>query len=50
MNRHMSMFAVALLILTLVTAIILGLMAGPTSPLTWALVALLVSAVILLLV
>jgi len=42
MNRHMSMFAVALLILTLVTAIILGLMAGPTSPLTWALVALLV--------
>ena len=41
MNRHMSMFAVALLILTLVTAVILGLMAGPTSPLTWALVALL---------
>jgi len=42
MNRHMSMFGVALLILTLVTAIILGLMAGPTSPLTWVLVAVLV--------
>ena len=42
MNRHMSMFAVALLILTLITAIILGLMAGPTSPLTWVLVAVLV--------
>ena len=42
MNRHMSMFGVALLILTLVTAIILGLMAGPTSPLTWTLVAVLV--------
>ena len=42
MNRHMSMFGVALLILTLITAIILGLMAGPTSPLTWSLVALLV--------
>ena len=36
------MFGVALLILTLITAIILGLMAGPTNPLTWALVALLV--------
>ncbi|MFQ5643880.1 MAG: bacteriohemerythrin [Thiogranum sp.] len=32
----------ALLILTLITAIILGLVAGPTNPLTWALVALLV--------
>ena len=42
MNRHMSMFGVALLILTLITAIILGLMAGPTSPLTWGLVAILV--------
>ena len=36
------MFGVALLILTLITAVILGLMAGPTNPLTWALVALLV--------
>ena len=41
-NRNMWMFGVALLILTLITAIILGLMAGPTNPLTWALVALLV--------
>jgi hemerythrin len=37
----MSMFGIALLLLTLVTAIVLGLMAGPTSPLTWGLVALL---------
>lgn len=32
------MFGMALIILTLITAIILGLMAGPTSPLTWLLV------------
>jgi len=41
-NRTLCMFGVALLILTLITAVILGLMAGPTNPLTWALVALLV--------
>jgi hemerythrin-like metal-binding protein len=37
------MFGVALLILTLITAVILGFMAGPTSPLTWLLVAILVA-------
>ena len=42
MNQHMSMFGISLLILTLITAIILGLMAGPTSPLTWILVGMLV--------
>ena len=42
MNQHMSMFGVSLLILTLITAAILGLMAGPTSPITWGLIALLV--------
>lgn len=42
MNQTTSMFGLALLILTLITAVILGLMAGPTSPLTWALVAALV--------
>ena len=38
MNRHAYMFGVALMILTLITAVILGFMAGPTSPLTWLLV------------
>ena len=42
MNRNVRMFGVALLILTLITAVILGLMAGPTSPITWALVGVLV--------
>ncbi len=42
MSRNLCMFGVALLILTLITAVILGLMAGPTNPLTWALVGLLV--------
>ena len=37
------MFGVALLILTFVTAAVLGLIAGPTSPLTWLLIAILVS-------
>lgn len=41
MNKQLSMFGVALLILILVTAVILGLAVGPTSPLTWLLVALL---------
>lgn len=42
MNQSASMFGVSLLILTLIVAVILGLMAGPTSPITWALVAMLV--------
>lgn len=41
-NKKMCMFGVSLLILTLVVAVILGLLAGPTSPLTWALIAILV--------
>ena len=43
MNQHMRMFGIALLILSLITAVILGLIAGPTSPLTWVLVAILVA-------
>ena len=43
MNKNLSMFVVALLILTLITAVILGFMAGPTSPLTWLLVAVLIA-------
>ena len=43
MNKNLSMFGVALLILTLITAVILGFMAGPTSPLTWILVAILIA-------
>jgi hemerythrin-like metal-binding protein len=42
MNQNLSMFGLSLLILTLITAVILALMAGPSSPLTWLLVALLV--------
>jgi len=41
-NKRMCMFGVSLLILSLVVAVILGLLAGPTSPLTWALIAILV--------
>jgi len=36
------MFGMSLFILTLIIAAILGLLAGPTSPLTWALIAILV--------
>ena len=43
MNQQVSMFGVALLILILITAVILGFAAGPTSPLTWALVAFLIA-------
>ena len=43
MNKNLSMFGMALLILTLIVAIILGFMAGPTSPLTWLLVAILIA-------
>ena len=41
-NKKMCMFGVSLLILTLVVAAILGLLAGPTSPVTWILIAILV--------
>ena len=43
MNKHLTMFGIALMILTLITAVILGFMAGPTSPLTWLLVVILVA-------
>lgn len=43
MNNKIQMFGVALLILTFATAAILGLVAGPASPLTWLLIAILVS-------
>ena len=42
MNKKMRMFGLSLLILTLVVAVILGLLVGPNSPLTWALIAILV--------
>ncbi|PCJ85655.1 MAG: hemerythrin [Thiotrichaceae bacterium] len=42
LNKKMCMFGVSLLILTLIVAVILGLIAGPKSPLTWALIAILV--------
>lgn len=41
-NKKMCMFGVSLLILTLIVAAILGLLAGPDSPITWALIAILV--------
>jgi len=40
--KNLRMFGMAVLILTLITAVVLGLMAGPTSPITWILVAILV--------
>ena len=43
MNQRVSMFGLAVLILTLITAVILGFAAGPTSPLTWLLLAILVA-------
>ena len=42
MNRNVYMFGLALIILTLITAVILGFMAAPTSPITWLLVIILV--------
>jgi len=42
LNKRMCMFGVSLLILTLIVAVILGLLAGPGSPLTWLLIAVLV--------
>lgn len=41
MNSNARMFGLAILILSLIVAVILGLMAGPTNPLTWLLLALL---------
>ena len=43
MNYNTRMFGIALLLLTLIIAAILGLMAGPTNPLTWILIATLVA-------
>ncbi len=42
MNNNARMFGLALLILTLIIGVILGLMAGPANPLTWILVMILV--------
>ena len=42
MNNKIRMFGVAIFILTLITAVILFIAAGPSNPITWALVALLV--------
>lgn len=39
LNKKMCMFGVSLLILTLIVAAILGLLAGPSSPITWLLIA-----------
>jgi hemerythrin len=38
-NKQLCMFGVSLLILTLIIALVLGIMAGPDSPLTWLLLA-----------
>lgn len=38
-NRQLCMFGVSLLILMLIIAVVLGIMAGPDSPLTWLLLA-----------
>jgi hemerythrin len=40
-NNKIRMFGVAILILTLITAVVLGIAAGPANPVTWILVALL---------
>lgn len=41
-NKRMCMFGVSLLILTLIIGAILGLLVSPSSPITWALIAMLV--------
>ncbi|MDH5613304.1 MAG: bacteriohemerythrin [Gammaproteobacteria bacterium] len=43
MNQNASMFGISLIILTLIVAVILGFMAGPTSPLTWLLLIVLIA-------
>lgn len=47
MKQNVSMFGISLVILTLVVAVVLGFMAGPTSPLTWLLVAVLIAIPVL---
>jgi len=42
MNNKIRMFGVAILILSLITAVVLGLIISPGNPLTWVLLALLV--------
>jgi hypothetical protein len=42
MNNKLPMFGLAVLILTLITAVILGLVVSPANPLSWLLVAALV--------
>ena len=42
MNNKLRMFGVAVLILTLITAVVLGLLISPGNPLTWLLIAVLV--------
>ncbi len=43
MNQNTTMFGVSLVLLTLIVAVILGFMTGPTSPLTWLLLAILIA-------
>lgn len=43
LNKKIRMFGISLLILTLIVAVILGLLAAPKSPLTWILVAILIA-------
>ena len=43
MNQNAKMFGVSLLLLTLIVAVILGFMAGPSSPLTWLLLVVLIA-------
>ncbi len=40
-SKRLCMFGVSLIILTLIVAAILGLLAGPDSPITWILIAIL---------
>ena len=42
LNKKMCMFGISFLILVLITAVILGLAAAPSSPITWVLIAALV--------
>jgi len=39
LNKRMCMFGLSVLIMSLIIAVILGLLAGPDSPLTWVLIA-----------
>lgn len=43
MSHKLNMFGVSLLLLTLITGVILAFVAGPTSPLTWILIAILIA-------